>query len=161
MSDENQTQQAQPVFAIEKIYVKDASLEIPSAPAIFLEREVPAIEVQLSTANQVVQDGHYEATVTVTVTARVGERTMFLIEATQGGVFQVRGVPEAELPPVLGIACPNILFPYLRETVSDLSVRAGFPPVLLNPVNFDMLFAQQLAMRDASVEAALVGAATH
>jgi len=156
MSDEAQAssnEQQQPVFSIEKIYVKDASLEIPGAPAIFLEREAPQIEVQLSTQGGNVTDGIFDATITVTVTAKLGERTMFLIEVTQGGVFQIRNVPPTELPPILGIACPNILFPYLRETVSDLSVRAGFPPVLLNPVNFEALYAQQQAAR-AQAEAA-------
>ncbi len=157
MSDEAQgstNEQQQPVFSIEKIYVKDASLEIPGAPAIFLEREAPQIEVQLSTQGGNVAEGIYDATITVTVTAKLGERTMFLVEVTQGGVFQIRNVPASELPPILGIACPNILFPYLRESVSDLTVRAGFPPVLLNPVNFEALFAQQQAARAQSEGAA-------
>ena len=164
MSDEAQgitNEQQQPVFSIEKIYVKDASLEIPGAPAIFLEREAPQIEVQLSTQGANVTEGIYDATVTVTVTAKLGERTMFLIEVTQGGVFQVRNVPAGEIQPILGIACPNILFPYLRETVSDLSVRAGFPPVLLNPVNFEALFAQQQAARAQADAAAGSNGATH
>ena len=162
MSDEIQTSEPQqPVFSIEKIYVKDASLEIPGAPQIFLEREAPQIEVSLATSGGNVTEGVYEATVTVTVTARLGDRTMFLIEVAQGGVFQIRGVPESELAPVLGIACPNILFPYLRESVSDLSVRAGFPPVLLNPVNFEALYAQQQAMRAADADTAQNSSATH
>jgi preprotein translocase subunit SecB len=162
MSDEAQasTEQQQPVFSIEKIYVKDVSLEIPSAPAIFLEREAPQIEVQLSTAGGNVAEGIYDATITVTVTAKLGERTMFLVEVTQGGVFQIRNVPSSELSPILGIACPNILFPYLRESVSDLTVRAGFPPVLLNPVNFEALYAQQQAARTDSPAASGNGA-TH
>ncbi len=161
MSEELQTSEVQqPVFSIEKIYVKDASLEIPGAPQIFLEREAPQIEVQLSTAGGNVSEGIFDASVTVTVTAKLGDRTMFLVEATQGGVFRIQNVPEHELPPVLGIACPNILFPYLREVVSDLSVRAGFPPVLLNPVNFEALYAQQVAMQTASNDSA-GSAATH
>ncbi|MDE3012043.1 MAG: protein-export chaperone SecB [Pseudomonadota bacterium] len=164
MSDEAQaaaSESQQPLFSIEKIYVKDASVEIPNAPAIFLEREAPQIEVQLSTEGGNVAEGIFGATITVTVTAKLGERTMFLVEVTQGGVFQVRNVPAAELGPILGIACPNILFPYLRETVSDLTVRAGFPPVLLNPVNFEALYAQQQAAR-AQGEAATNGSgATH
>jgi preprotein translocase subunit SecB len=157
MSDENQvsTDPQQPVFSIEKIYLKDASLEIPGAPAIFLERESPQIEVQLATQGGNVAEGIYDASITVTVTAKLGERTMFLVEVRQGGVFQIRGVPESELPAILGIACPNILFPYLRETVSDLTVRAGFPPVLLNPVNFEALYAQQQQVR-AQTEVAAV-----
>lgn len=163
MSDEAQgsTTDQQPVFAIEKIYVKDASLEIPNAPQIFLEREAPAIEVQLSTQGGNVTEGIFEAGITVTVTAKLGERTMFLVEVTQGGVFQIRNVPQNELAPILGIACPNILFPYLRETVSDLTVRAGFPPVLLNPVNFEALFAQQQAARAQAEGNANGSSATH
>jgi preprotein translocase subunit SecB len=146
MSEEVQgTQEQQPVFAIEKIYVKDASLEIPGAPNIFLEREAPNIEVQLSTGGENVSEGIYDATVKVTVTAKLGERVMFLVEVTQAGVFRVMNIPESEIPAILGMACPNILFPYLRETVSDLTTRAGFPPVLLNPVNFEALYAQQQA----------------
>jgi preprotein translocase subunit SecB len=146
MSEEVQgTQEQQPVFAIEKIYVKDASLEIPGAPNIFLEREAPNIEVQLSTGGANVSEGIYDASVKVTVTAKLGERVMFLVEVTQGGVFRVMNIPESEIPAILGMACPNILFPYLRETVSDLTTRAGFPPVLLNPVNFEALYAQQQA----------------
>jgi preprotein translocase subunit SecB len=150
MSEEVQsTQEQQPVFAIEKIYVKDASLEIPGAPSIFLEREAPSIEVQLSTGGGNVSEGIYDATVKVTVTAKLAERIMFLVEVTQGGVFRVMNVPESEIPAILGMACPNILFPYLRETVSDLTTRAGFPPVLLNPVNFEALYAQQQANAQA------------
>ena len=149
MSEETQASAApaQPAFSIEKIYVKDASLEIPGAPSIFLERESPQIEIQLSTAGSNVAEGIYDATITATITAKLGERTMFLVEVSQGGVFRIVNVPEAELAPILGIACPNILFPYLRETVSDLTVRAGFPPVLLNPVNFEALYAQSAAAR--------------
>ena len=163
MSEETQatSEVQQPVFSIEKIYVKDASLEIPNAPSIFLERESPQIEVQLSTAGGLVSEGIYDATVTVTVTAKLGERTLFLVEVTQGGVFQIRNVPETELPPILGIACPNILFPYLRESVSDLTVRAGFPPVLLNPVNFEVLFAQQQVSRVEPDAAANGAGVTH
>jgi len=165
MSDEAQattTESQQPVFTIEKIYVKDASLEIPGAPAIFLEREAPQIEVQLSTQGGNVADGIFDASITVTVTAKLGERTMFLVEVTQGGVFQIRHVPDTEMSPILGIACPNILFPYLRETVSDLTVRAGFPPVLLNPVNFEALYAQQQAARSSEAQAGNPGSnSTH
>lgn len=164
MSDEAQaaaSESQQPLFSIEKIYVKDASVEIPNAPAIFLEREAPQIEVQLSTEGGNVAEGIFGATITVTVTAKLGERTMFLVEVTQGGVFQVRNVPAAELGPILGIACPNILFPYLRETVSDLTVRAGFPPVLLNPVNFEALYAQQQAARAQGESTTNGSGATH
>ncbi|HEX5337998.1 MAG TPA: protein-export chaperone SecB [Gallionella sp.] len=133
----------QPVFNMEKIYVKDLSLEIPNAPQIFLERENPQIEVQLHSQAAPVDDGVFEVTVTTTVTAKVGEKVMFLIEAKQAGIFQVRNLPVEEMEPVLAVMCPNILFPYLREVVSDVAVRAGFAPVLLNPINFDVLYQQQ------------------
>lgn len=133
----------QPIFHMEKIYVKDFSLEIPHAPKIFLEREAPQVDVQLHTQTAPVDEGLFEVSVTTTVTAKIGEKVMFLIEAKQAGIFQIRNVPTAELEPILAVMCPNILFPYLREVVSDASVRAGFAPVLLNPINFDVLYQQQ------------------
>ncbi len=132
----------QPVFNMDKIYVKDISLEIPHAPQIFLERENPQIEVQLQTAAASIDEGVNEVTVTATVTAKIGEKVMFLIEVKQAGIFTLRNLPEAEIEPVLAVMCPNILFPYLREVVSDVSVRAGFAPVMLNPINFDGLYQQ-------------------
>jgi preprotein translocase subunit SecB len=137
---EPQTPNNQPVFTIEKIYLKDASVEVPHAPEIYLQREQPQIEIQLHNESKQIQDGYYQCLLTVTVTAKVGEKTMFLIEAGQGGIFQIRNVPQGDLEPVLAIGCPNIIFPYIRETVSDLVSRAGFPSVLLNPVNFEALY---------------------
>ncbi len=139
-----------PVFNMDKIYVKDLSLEIPNAPQIFLEREAPQIEVQLHTAASAIDEDVYEVTVTSTVTAKIGEKVMFLIEVKQAGIFTVRNVPEAEKTPVLAVVCPNILFPYLREVVSDVSVRAGFAPVLLSPINFEALYQQQQAQSQAA-----------
>lgn len=130
-----------PVFSIEKIYVKDLSVEVPNAPQIFLERQAPAIEVQLSNAAQSVDDGIFEVALTVTVTAKLPEdKTVFLIEVTQAGIFQIRNVPAEEMEPVLAIGCPNILFPYARETISDATTRAGFQAVLLAPVNFEAIY---------------------
>ena len=137
----------QPLFNIEKLYVKDLSVEVPNAPAIFLERENPQIDVNLSTANAVIDDHLYQASITVTVTAKTGDKTMFLVECSQVGIFRIQNVPEDQLPMVLGIGCPNIVFPYLRETISDVVIRAGFPPVLLNPVNFEAIYQQQLAQQ--------------
>lgn len=139
------TEQQQPVFSIEKIYLKDLSLEIPNAPQIFLEREAPQIDVQLHTKGGNVNDNIYETSLTVTITAKLNDKTMFLVEATQAGIFQISNVPPEEIDPILGIACPNILFPYVREVVSDAITRAGFPPVLLNPMNFEALYQQQQA----------------
>jgi preprotein translocase subunit SecB len=133
----------QPVFNIEKIYVKDISLEIPHAPQIFLEHDNPQIEVQLHSQAAPVEEGVFDVVVMTTVTAKVGEKVMFLIEAKQAGIFQVRNIPAEELEPILAVMCPNILFPYLREVVSDMAVRAGFAPVLLNPINFEVLYQQQ------------------
>lgn len=140
MTEETNTQ---PVFNMDKIYVKDLSLEIPHAPQIFLERENPQIEVQLNTSAAIVDEGVFEVNVTATVTAKLADKVMFLIEAKQAGIFTLRNLPEAEMEPVLAVMCPNILFPYLREVVSDISVRAGFAPVMLNPINFDVLYQQQ------------------
>ena len=139
------TEQQQPVFNIEKIYVKDMSLEIPHAPAIFLEREQPQIDMQLHNEATKIDEGYFEASVTITVTAKVGDKTMFLAEATQAGIFQIRNVPAEDMDPVLGIGCPNILFPYVRETISDMVNRSGFPPVILSPINFEALYAQKQA----------------
>jgi preprotein translocase subunit SecB len=135
--------QNQPVFSIEKVYVKDVSLEIPNAPQVFLEREAPQVDIQLHHNSSRVDDGVYQCVLTITVTAKAGEKTMFLVEAAQAGIFVARNIPEQELDAVLGIACPNILFPYAREVVSDLTQRAGFPPVILAPVNFEAIYAQQ------------------
>ncbi len=138
MADEQQ-----PVFNIEKLYVKDLSVEVPNAPAIYLEREAPQIDVNMSTESSALGENLYLASITVTVTAKTGDKTMFLVECTEAGIFRIDHVPQDQLPMVLGIGCPNIVFPYLRETVSDVVIRAGFPPLLLNPVNFEALFLQQ------------------
>ncbi|MFO1207312.1 MAG: protein-export chaperone SecB [Burkholderiales bacterium] len=141
--------QEQPHFSIEKLYVKDLSLEIPNAPQIFLERDAPQVDVQIQTQGKGVQDGIYDVVLSITVTAKLGERTVFLVEVAQAGIFQIRNVPEADLQGVLGIACPNILFPYAREVVSDAVTRAGFPPVVLNPINFEALYQQRLQQEAA------------
>jgi preprotein translocase subunit SecB len=147
MSDAPQNNQ--PVFSIEKIFVKDLSLEIPNAPQVFLEREAPAVDIQLHHNSTTIEDGVYQTTLTVTVTAKVGEKTLFLVEAAQAGIFVARNIPASELEAVLGIACPNILFPYAREVISDTVTRAGFPPVILSPVNFEAVYQQQRAQQPA------------
>ena len=133
----------QPTFGIEKIYVKDVSLEVPGGPQTFMQQDQPQLEVQITQQSQRVNEVLHEVTLSVTVTAKSGEKTLFLVEASQAGVFQIRNIAEAELQPVLGIVCPNVLFPYARETVSDLITRAGFPPVLLAPVNFEAIYQQR------------------
>ncbi len=136
-------QQPQPSFQIEKIFVKDLSLEIPSAPQIFMEQVQPQLEVQIGTEVSKFTDKHFEVMVTATVTAKAGERTVFLAEAVQSGIFSVANVSQQDLEPLLSVGCPTILFPYLRETISDLVVRGGFPPVLLSPVSFEALYMQR------------------
>ena len=154
--------QNQPVFSIEKVYVKDISLEIPNAPQIFLEREAPQVDIQLHHQSSKVDEGVYQTVLTVTVTAKVKEKTLFLVEAGQAGIFTIRNIPDADMEPILGIACPNILYPYAREVVSDMVVRAGFPPVLLTPVNFEALFqAQKQALAEQQKEASPIIQATH
>lgn len=141
--------QQAPVFSIEKVYAKDISLEIPNAPQVFLERENPAIEMQLQSEASNIEEGLYEVVVTITVTAKLGEKTVFLVEAAQAGIFQLRNIPAENLDPILGVACPNIIFPYVRETISDLVTRAGFPPVLLAPVNFEAMYQQRIQAQQA------------
>jgi preprotein translocase subunit SecB len=137
-------QNEQPVFGIEKLYVKDISVEVPNAPEIFLEREAPQVEIQLNSAGRGLGDGAYEVLLTVTVTAKLGEKTVFLVEVGQAGIFRVMNVPNEQIEPLIAVACPNILFPYARETVSDAVTRAGFSPVVLQPVNFEAMYMQRL-----------------
>lgn len=137
--------QAQPVFSIEKLYVKDLSLEVPNAPFIFMEQEAPNIEVQIQNNGSAIGDGMYEVALTVTVTAKNEDKGYFLVEVIQAGIFRIEGVPEESIEPIMAIACPNILFPYARETVSDAVNRAGFPPVILAPVNFEAIYQQRQA----------------
>ena len=149
MSDAQQPQQPQQqqpqgaTFQIEKVYVKDLSLEIPHAPKVFLEQVQPELQVQINTEADAFAEGYYEVTVTATVTAKIGERTLFLAEAVQAGIFGIRGVPAEDLGPLLGVACPTVLYPYLRETISDVINRGGFPPVILAPLSFEALYLQQ------------------
>jgi preprotein translocase subunit SecB len=133
-----------PVFSIEKIYVKDLSLEVPNAPHCYLERDPAEISLQMQTGGEAVGEGIFNVVLTLTVTAKIGEKTQFLIEAAQAGIFQIQNVPNEELEPIIAVACPNILFPYARETVSDAVTRAGFPPVLLAPVNFESIYRERL-----------------
>ncbi|UCV02975.1 protein-export chaperone SecB [Dechloromonas denitrificans] len=137
-------QNEQPVFGIEKLYVKDLSVEVPNAPEIFLEREAPQVEIQLNTGGRGVGEGVFEVVLTVTVTAKMGEKTVFLVEVGQAGIFRIQNVPEDQIEPLIAVACPNILFPYARETVSDAVTRAGFQPIVLQPVNFEAMYMQRL-----------------
>ncbi len=143
-------QNAQPVFAIEKLYVKDLSVEVPNAPEIFLEREQPQVEIQLNTGGRGIGDGVFEVILTVTVTAKFEDKTVFLVEVGQGGIFRIQNVPDEQLEPLIAVACPNILFPYAREAVSDAVARAGFQPIILQPVNFEGMYMQRLQQQAES-----------
>lgn len=139
------TDQAQaPVFAIQRMYLKDMSLEIPHAPTIFLEQQQPQVEVQLDVQSDEVVEGIYETSVTVTVTTKAGERVAFLVEAKQAGIFEIRNVPGEQMPLLLNVVCPNIIYPYLRSNVADIVQRSGFPPIHLAEINFEALYQQRL-----------------
>jgi preprotein translocase subunit SecB len=151
----------QPTFVIEKIYLKDASLEIPHAPQIYLESDTPQVEVNVH--NQAAMlgetEGLFEVVLTVTVTAKTGGKTVFLVEVAQAGIFQIRNVPPQDLDAILGIACPGVLLPYAREAVSSMVLRAGFPPVVLQHMNFEAVYQQQRMQQEQQGSAA--PAATH
>ena len=136
---------ATPVFQIQRMYLKDLSLEQPNSPQILLEQAQPQVDINLNLAAAPVADGIYEVTVTATVTTTVSDKTLFLVEAKQAGIFEIRNIPEDQLQPIIGIACPGIIYPYLRAIVSDVCTRAGFPPVLLSEVNFQAMFEAQQA----------------
>ncbi len=138
-----ETTPQQPTFNVQRIYLKDASLEIPNAPRIFLETEAPNVEVQLDVAHAPVLDAIHEVTVTVTVTTRVKDQIAFLVEAKQGGIFEIRDVPAEQMDPLLGIVCPNIIYPYLRANLADLITRTGFPPIHLAEINFEAFYNQR------------------
>ncbi len=139
-----------PQFQIEKVYVKDLSLEVPNAPQVFTQVENPELEVQVRNQGGQFADGLYEVTVTVTVTAKTGDKTVFLAEVAQAGIFTLRGVPEPDLDPLLGIACPTILYPYAREAISDMVTRAGFPAVVLAPVSFEQIYMERARQQQAA-----------
>jgi len=140
-------------LSIEKIYVKDLSLENPGAPQSFQLADAPQIEIGLRTRGEQVAPDVYECVLTLTVTARSADKTVFLVEASQAGVFTIRGVSPNQMQAVLGVHCPTVLFPYARETVADATMRAGFPPVQLAPINFESLYQQQLAQATSEAPA--------
>ncbi|MEK0432591.1 MAG: protein-export chaperone SecB [Pseudomonadota bacterium] len=137
----------EPVFLIQRVYLKDLSLEQPNSPAILLSQEQPAVDIQIGLDSEQVADGVYEITVTATVTAKINEQTMFLVEAKQAGIFEIRYMPEGQLQPITGIACPQIIYPYLRSNVADVIQRAGFPPVHMAEINFQAMYDQQQRMK--------------
>jgi preprotein translocase subunit SecB len=132
-----------PVFNIQRMYLKDLSLEQPNSPQILLEQGQPQVDINLQMGAEQVADGVYEITVTATVTAKVKDKTMFLVEAKQAGIFEIRNVPQDQLQGIVSIVCPQMVYPYLRAIVSDVCTRAGFPPILLTEVNFQAMFEAQ------------------
>lgn len=139
------TEQAQaPVFAIQRMYLKDLSLEIPHAPQIFLETQQPTVEVGLDVVGQKVADGLFESTVTITVTTKVGEKVAFLVEAKEAGIFEIRNVPDEQMALLMNVVCPNIIYPYLRSNIADAVQRTGFPPIHLAEINFEALYQQRM-----------------
>ncbi|MCY4754199.1 protein-export chaperone SecB [Pelomonas aquatica] len=153
MADELQNAQTAdsgaPVFQIQRMYLKDLSLEQPNAPQILLEQQQPQVDINLTLSAENVTDGIYEVCVTATVNTKVGDKTLFLVEAKQAGIFEIRNVPQEQVEGILGIVCPQMVYPYLRAIVSDVCTRAGFPPVLLTEVNFQAMFEAQQAQRAA------------
>ncbi|HAJ12318.1 MAG: protein-export chaperone SecB [Hydrogenophaga sp.] len=140
-----------PVFQIQRVYMKEASLEQPNSPAILLEQEQPTVDIQLGVEAQQAADGVYEVAVTATVQTKIQDKTVFLVEVKQAGIFEIRHLPEDQMGPIMGIACPQIVYPYLRGNVADLIQRAGFPPVHLAEINFQAMYEQQQAQQAAAV----------
>jgi preprotein translocase subunit SecB len=139
-------QDQNPVFQLQRMYLKDLSLEQPNSPQILLEQQQPQVDIQLGMQAESVADGMFEVAVTATVTTKVGERVLFLVEAKQAGIFEIRNLPADQVQGILGVVCPQMIYPYLRAIVSDVCTRAGFPPILLAEVNFQAMFeAQQQA----------------
>jgi preprotein translocase subunit SecB len=134
-----------PVFQIQRVYLKEASLEQPNSPAILLEQEQPTVDIQLGVNAVPVADGVFEVTVTATVQTKIKDKTVFLVEASQAGIFEIRNLPQEQMGPIMGIACPQIVYPYLRGNVADMIQRAGFPPVHLSEINFQAMYEQQQA----------------
>ncbi len=144
-----------PIFQIQRVYLKEASLEQPNSPAILLEQDQPNVDIQLGVNAAPVGEGVFEVMVTATVQTKIKDKTVFLVEATQAGIFEVRNLPQEQMGPILGIACPQIVYPYLRGNVADLIQRGGFPPVHLSEINFQAMYEQQQNAQAAQAEPAL------
>ena len=152
MAEQDQT----PVFQLQRMYLKDLSLEQPNSPQILLEQQQPQVDIQLQMSAEGVTEGLFEVAVMATVTTKVGDRTLFLVEAKQAGIFEIRNLPAEQLQGVLGVVCPQMIYPYLRAIVSDVCTRAGFPPILLAEVNFQAMYeAQQQAQAGGAGEASI------
>ena len=146
-----------PLFQIQRMYLKDLSLEQPNSPQVLLEQGQPQVEINLTLGAEVISEAMYEVTVMATVTTKINDKTLFLVEAKQGGIFEIRNIPDDQLKQILGIACPGIVYPYLRAIVSDVCTRAGFPPVVLSEVNFQAMYEAQQAQLQAQAAAVTNG----
>ena len=140
--------QQDPVFQIQRVYLKGASLEQPNSPAILLEQEQPSVDIQLGVNTTPVAEGIFEVSVTATIQTKIKDKTVFLIEAQQAGIFEIRNLPDEQMNQIMGIACPQIVYPYLRGNVADLIQRGGFPPVHLSEINFQAMYEQQRAQAE-------------
>lgn len=138
-----------PVFQLQRVYLKDASLELPNAPQIFLEQEAPQVDVQLEVNHGQILEGIQEVVVRVTTTAKIKDKVLFLIECKQAGIFEMRNIPTDQVEVILGVVCPGIVYPYLRANVADLISRTGLPPIHLAEINFEAMFQQRLAQQQA------------
>ena len=145
-------EQATPVFQIQRVYLKDLSLEQPNSPAILTSTEQPSVDIQLGVGMEQIADGIVEVTVTATVTTKIEDKVVFLVEAKQAGIFEARNLPEDQMGPVIGIACPQIIYPSLRGNVADMIQRAGFPPVHLAEINFQAMYEQQQQQAAGAVQ---------
>ena len=145
MSDQNSQTDNTPTFNMQRVYLKDLSLEVPNAPGIFLEQEGPKVEVTINVGGQALADTVFESTLTVTVTTRINDKVLYLVEATQAGIFEIANIPAEQFDPLMGIVCPTMLYPYLRANVADAITRTSLPALHLAEVNFQALYEQRLA----------------
>ncbi len=148
------TEQAQQQFALQRIYIKDVSFETPQGHEVFRQQWKPRVNLEMNTKQTRIDDNNFEVVLTLSVTASLEEKTAFLAEVQQAGIFFVTGLPEQQLRQVLATVCPNILFPYAREAIDNLVVRGSFPPLMLAPVNFDALYQQALKQQQEQQQAA-------
>ena len=139
-------EESTPVFQIQRVYLKESSLEQPNSPGILLEKEQPSVDIQLGVEANAAAEGVFEVCVTATVHTKINEKTVFLVEVKQAGIFEIRNIGEEQ---IMGIACPQIVYPDLRANVADLIQRSGFPPVHLSEINFQAMYEQQRAQAQA------------
>ena len=154
MSDQNNQTIAAPSFNMQRVYLKDLSLEVPNAPNIFLEQEGPKVEVAINVGGQALAETVFESTITITVTTKINDKVLYLVEATQGGIFEIANIPPEQLDPLMGIVCPTMLYPYLRANIADAITRTSLPPLHLAEVNFQALFEQRIAEASPQIQTA-------